>query len=206
MKQGLLILGFGGHARSVAGVAIAAGFQALRFVDANAQDGEQFLGFPVERSYAGPLPLGWSCLPASGDNHQRQQQVRSILDAGWALETLIAPDATVSVGATIAPGCLIAHHAHIGPMASIGMGCIINTGAVVDHESTVGDYCHVSVNSTIAGRSHLDAFVFLGAGATVIDQVSIATDITIGAGGVVNSSLTTAGTYVGVPVKRLAAE
>ncbi len=203
MKPGLLILGFGGHARSVAGVAIAAGYQSLRFIDANAQEGEQFLGFPVERSYGGPLPTGWSALPASGDNHQRHQQILSILEAGWTLDTLIAPNATVSVGATIGAGCFIAHHAHIGPMATIGMGCIINTGAIVEHDCTVGNYSHVSVNSSMAGRCHLGDFVLLGTGATIIDKMTIASEITIGAGGVVTASLSRPGTYVGIPVRPL---
>jgi UDP-N-acetylbacillosamine N-acetyltransferase len=203
MKEGLLILGFGGHARSVAGVALDAGVRSLRFVDRNARDGETFLGFPVEKQYSGPLPAGWSALAASGDNHQRQQQIQDILDAGWTLETLISPCATISVGSTIAPGCFIAHHAHIGPMATIGQGCIINTGAVVEHDCTVGDYTHVSVNSTVAGRSKLGDFVFLGTGATVIDSVTIGDEITIGAGGVVIRALSQPGTYVGVPVRSL---
>jgi UDP-N-acetylbacillosamine N-acetyltransferase len=39
---GLLILGFGGHARSVADVAIASGITQLCFIDANAKPNESF--------------------------------------------------------------------------------------------------------------------------------------------------------------------
>ena len=45
----LALLGFGGHARSVADVALTAGFDRLLFVDENVQRGESFLGFPVQR-------------------------------------------------------------------------------------------------------------------------------------------------------------
>jgi UDP-N-acetylbacillosamine N-acetyltransferase len=203
--QGLLILGFGGHARSVADVALAAGIDALLFIDPNARDGEHFLGHPVLREFHGELPAGWQCLPAAGDNRRRQQQVETIRKAGWALATLVSPTATIGAGASIAPGSLIAHHAHIGPRATIGAGAIINTGAAVEHECVVGDYVHVSVNATLAGRSRLGDFVFLGAGATVIDAVTVGSDITVGAGGVVVMTIEEPGIYVGVPARRIEA-
>lgn len=201
--KNLLILGFGGHARSVADVALALGFQQLMFIDENAVNNEQFLGFPVQRSCDPVLPSDWLCMPASGNNHHRDLQTHAALMAGWALAILIAPSATVGVGAKVSPGCFVGHHAHIGAMAQIGMGCVINTGAVVEHECVIGDYVHISVNATVAGRAHIGNFVWIGAGATVIDKVGIAAESTIGAGGVVISSLIRSGTYVGVPVRRM---
>jgi UDP-N-acetylbacillosamine N-acetyltransferase len=203
--QGLLILGFGGHARSVADVALAAGVDSLLFIDPNAREGEHFLGHPVQREFSGELPAGWQCLPAAGDNRRRQQQVATIRKAGWALATLVSPTATIGAGASIAPGSFIAHHAHIGPLANVGAGAIINTGAAVEHECVVGDYVHVSVNATLAGCSRLGDFVFLGAGATVIDAVTVGSSITVGAGGVVVTTLEEPGIYVGVPVRRIEA-
>lgn len=201
--QGLLILGFGGHARSVADVALAAGFSSLLFIDDNAREGENFLGHPVQRDFSGPLPEGWQCLPASGDNDRRRRQIEAIKETGWPLATLVSPTATLGAGASIGPGSFVAHHAHVGPMARIGIGAIINTGAAVEHECAVGDYVHVSVNATLAGRSRLGDFVFLCAGATVIDGVAVGSGITIGAGGVVIEGIEQTGTYVGVPARRI---
>lgn len=203
--KGLLILGFGGHARSVADVALAAGFSSLLFIDDNARDGENFLGHPVQRQFSGRLPDGWQCLPASGDNIRRRQQIETIRQTGWPLATLVSPTATLGAGSSIGPGSFVAHHAHVGPMATIGTGAIINTGAAVEHECTVGDYVHVSVNATLAGRSTLGDYVFLGAGATVIDGIAIGSGITIGAGGVVVESVEQRGTYVGIPARRIKA-
>jgi len=200
-RQGLLILGFGGHARSVADVALAAGFQSLLFIDENARPGEHFLNHPAQREFGGELPKEWSCIAAAGDNRRRAAQIASVRSSGWPLATLIAPTATIGAGAKVAAGCFVAHHAHVGPMASVGAGTIVNTGAIVEHECVIGDYAHVSVNAVVAGRSRLGRHVFLGAGATVIDGVSVADDITIGAGGVVHASLERPGTYVGVPAR-----
>jgi UDP-N-acetylbacillosamine N-acetyltransferase len=88
-RQGLLILGLGGHARSAADLALSLGYQSLLFVDENAADGEQVLEFATQREFKGALPAGWSCLPASGDNRRRCLQVRSAQEAAWPLATLI---------------------------------------------------------------------------------------------------------------------
>ncbi|MBR0850298.1 NeuD/PglB/VioB family sugar acetyltransferase [Bradyrhizobium diazoefficiens] len=198
---GLIILGFGGHARSVAEVALATGYEDLIFVEPTASPGENLWGHPAQSTFDGPIPPGWQTFPGSGDNRTRRAQVQTIQDHAWPLATLIAPSATICRDASIASGCFVAHHAHIGPLSTVGTGCIINTGALVDHESSIGEFTHVSVNSTVAGRCRLGRFVFLGAGATVIDKMSIADSITIGAGAVVTEPLMHAGTYVGIPAR-----
>lgn len=199
----LLILGFGGHARSVADIALACGYEELLFLDANAKEGENFLDYPVVPRIDDLLYAEWSVFPAAGDNSVRQKQYRRICSLGRMPATLISPQASIGRGAIISPGCLVGHHAHVGPMSRIGEGCIINTGAIVEHESTVGDFSHVSVNATIAGRTRLGSLSMLGAGATIIDGLSVCDRVTIGAGAMVHRSIHVAGTYVGVPAKRV---
>lgn len=199
--EGLVVIGFGGHARSVASVALANGVKSFLFVDDNAKDGEQFLGFPSVRELEGNLAPGWSCLPAAGDNSLRHKQFECARSRGWPIASVIARSATVHFDAKIAAGTFIGHHAHVGPSAAVGNACIINTGAIVEHESVVGDYTHVSVNAVIAGRSRVGDFVFLGAGATAIDGISIGDRITVGAGSTVVDSLVEPGTYAGCPAK-----
>jgi acetyltransferase-like isoleucine patch superfamily enzyme len=80
----------------------------------------------------------------------------------------------------------------------------VNTGAIVEHDASVGAFSHVAVRACLAGGSQLGAGCMLGAGATVIDGLSVCDDVTIGAGAVVTVTLSAAGTYVGVPARRLA--
>jgi len=205
LPRGLVILGFGGHARSVADIALALDIKELLFVDEAARADESLWGFPVRKTFNDKLPDGWQAFAASGNNQFRHHQVATILGRSWPLATLISPTATIGSEAIISAGCFIGHQAHIGPLSSIGTACIINTHAVVDHECKIGDYTHVSVNSSVAGRCRLGSFVFLGAGAVVIDNVHIADSITVGAGGVVIKSLVEPGTYVGVPARSVKA-
>lgn len=201
-NEKLLILGFGGHARSVADVAITCGYRKLLFVDVNASKNETFLGHPVVRDFS-DIDGSWSeAFPASGDADQRQCHYETALSKGMKLVNLISPRASIGLGATIKTGIFVGHHAHIGPMAVVGRGCIVNTGAIVEHESVIGEFSHISVNSVIAGRSSLGSFAMLGAGATIVDGVSVTNRVIIGAGAVVVHPINAAGTYVGIPARR----
>jgi UDP-N-acetylbacillosamine N-acetyltransferase len=206
LPRGLVILGFGGHARSVADIALALGIKELLFVDGAARADESLWGFPVRKTFNDDkLPDGWQAFAASGNNQIRYNQVATILGLSWPLATLISPTATIGGEAIISAGCFIGHQAHVGPLSSIGTACVINTHAAVDHECKIGDYTHVSVNSSVAGRCRLGSFVFLGTGAVVIDNVCIADSITVGAGSVVVESLAEPGTYVGAPARSIKA-
>ena len=191
-------MGFGGHARSVADVALACGYTKLLFVDANAKEGEHFLDFKVLVNVPSKR---WRCVLAAGNNARREEQMQGALENGWSIETLFSPYASRGVGSQIGVGSLILHHAHVGPMAAVGSACIINTGAIVEHECRIGDFSHVSVNATVAGRVVLGRGVFIGAGAIVRNDVTICDSVIIGAGATVICDITEPGTYVGTPAK-----
>lgn len=198
-SRSLVLLGCGGHARSVADVALSAGYDRLWFVDEQARDGETCLGFPVQKHHPSEQDLLY--IACAGDNRRRMEQGRELAARRLSVATVISPTATIGYGAVLASGCFVGHHAHVGPLARIGAGCIINTSAVIEHDCIIGEYCHISVHATVAGRSRLGDRVFLGAGAAIIDGISVVDDVTIGAGGVVISSIEHAGTYVGVPAQ-----
>lgn len=201
LPTGLRLLGCGGHARSVADVALSLGIERLEFVDAKARPGETILGHPVLTEAAGALAAGWACFPAAGDNHRRARQVAEIRAAGWPLASVISARATLGAGSRLGPGCFVGHQAHVGPLASIGMGCIVNSAACVDHEGRLGDFVHVAVGAVLAGRVSVGDFAFIGAGATVIDGLSVAAGALVGAGAVVIRDIAAAGTWIGVPAR-----
>lgn len=198
----LVLVGCGGHARSVADVALAAGYTQLLFTDENATEGEIILGFPVLRQ---PLPEhgDWLYIPCAGNGARRLAQMRELKKSDLTLGTIVSPSATLGRGATVAPGGFIGHHSHVGPLTRIGVGSIVNTGAVVEHDCLIGDGVHLSINSSVAGFCRLGDRVFLGAGSVVIDRISISDDVTVGAGGVVVADIESPGVYVGVPVRRI---
>lgn len=199
----LVIIGCGGHARSVADVALAAGHAALCFADRHARKGETILGHPVLALAAIEDRLrGQAYILALGDNLQREAEMARLRTlAGQPPATVIAPDAHVGVGATIGDGVFVGWGAHIGPCARVGENAIVNTRAIVEHEAIVGAHSHVAVNALLLGRSRIGDRVFLGAGAVVRDGLAVASDVTIGAGGVVTADIREPGIYQGIPAR-----
>src|SRR5438128_12148649 len=115
MKQtGLVILGCGGHARSVADVALAAGFERLVFVDDLAKPGEELWGFPVRTVMPENAP-DWVYLPCAGDNHSRETQMVALERSGLLSVSVISPQATIGRGASLGLGTFVGHHAHVAP-------------------------------------------------------------------------------------------
>jgi sugar O-acyltransferase (sialic acid O-acetyltransferase NeuD family) len=138
---------------------------------------------------------------AIGNNAAREKEA-----AAWGharLATVMHPAAMVSALAEIGAGCFVAAGAIVGPGARVGMGAIVNHGAVVDHDVQLGAFCHVAPNATLGGAVRIGRRVLVGASAVVLPGNTIADDVVVGAGAVVNTPLLEAGTYVGVPARKV---
>lgn len=201
--KGVLLYGFGGHARSIADVSLASGIETLLFVDSNARQNETFAGFPVMKEMPSALPEDWIAFPAAGGAVQRQAQLEDIKRRGWRAGCIVSATATLGVLSTLGAGCFVGHHAHVGPSTRIGDGAIINSGAVVEHDCQVGSFTHISVNGTVAGGTIIGDGCFIGAGSTVINSLKIGHNITLGAGGCFIKDVSEPGTYAGTPAKRI---
>jgi sugar O-acyltransferase (sialic acid O-acetyltransferase NeuD family) len=201
----LCIVGCGGHARSVADVALDSGMATLIFVDPRARDGEEILGYTVATP-AQFLASGVRArhhIIALGDNAKREVEYGSFGNSEVGLVSVIARDARIGRGVLIGEGVFVGFGAHLGPSARIGDDVIVNTRAVIEHEVSVGSHTHVAVCAVLLGRSRIGQRGTVGAGAIVLDGVDICDDVTIGAGAVVTRNIEVAGTYAGVPARRL---
>ena len=138
-----------------------------------------------------------------GDARIRGRIQGEIEDAGGRITTLIHRSAVVSRTAAMGVGSVVMAGAFINADAQIGKGVIINTAASVDHDCVIGDFCHVAVGAHVCGSVNIGAGAWIGAGAVVSNNVRVCDECIIGAGGVVVKDIENAGTYVGVPVRRI---
>lgn len=198
----MIIIGCGGHARSVADIALDNDPETeLVFYDENAQIGETM--FPNNGAYR-VLPLSdlkthnlSNYFIAIGDNKNRKTYAESYPESGVC--SIISKRAYLSKYSRIGKGCFVGNQAHLGPEARIGNYCIINNGAIIEHEVVVGDYSHVSVNSTVCGRCKIGNECFIGAGAVIKDGIKICDNVTVGANAVVVKDILKPGVYFGNP-------
>jgi sugar O-acyltransferase (sialic acid O-acetyltransferase NeuD family) len=201
----LCIVGCGGHARSVADVALAGGLRSLLFVDREAREDETIFGFdvitPQRLATSGIVPAGY--VIGLGDNAVRAQAFRQVCESGGRLTSVIAGDARIGRDVRLGVGVFVGMGAHIGPSARVGDDVIVNTRAIVEHEAAVGDHTHIAVNAVLLGRARIGSRGTLGAGAIVLDGVTVGDDVIVGAGAVVTRDIREPGRYAGVPARRL---
>lgn len=177
-KLKLLVIGAGGHGRSVAEAAELTGiFEIVGFLDDGITEGEHVLGYPV----LGPATatsrlLGRfnQAIVAIGNNRARETLTHHLDEAGVELATVIHPKAFVSSRASLGEGCVVMPGAVLGTEAWLGKGVIVNCGAVVDHHARVEDFAHLGVNACMAGGAFLGRGAWMQAGAALGYGVAVA--------------------------------
>jgi len=200
----LVIIGAGGHGRLIAGMAEKQGtYQEILLLDDGAMTTSgQYSVVGKVKDFSAYLPDS-DFFVAFGDNGLRRRVSEEVRAAGGRLMTFIHPSAIIDDDVTIGEGVAIIAGAVVNKGAVIGDGVILNTLSSVDHDSVVGAYSHIAVGAHIAGEVKIGESVFIGAGVNIIEDIKVATGSTIGAGAVVVRTITEAGTYVGVPAKKL---
>lgn len=165
----LLIIGAGGHGRSVAEAAVACGcFQLVGFLDDAFPALADIRGVPVLGTTAA---LGAHCaladaaIVAIGNSESRERLFSELGATGLVPVTVIHPAAVISPSAVIGAGCTIMAGAIIGAEAWLGYGVIVNSGSVIDHDCQVGDFCHLGVRAAMAGGAVLGRQAWMKAGA-----------------------------------------
>lgn len=168
MNKRLLIVGAGGHGRSVAEAVMLAGqLDIAGFVDDNATRLAEVWGIPVLGTTAELDHYrkdAATAIVAIGNNPLREILTDKLTATGFELISVIHPKAIISPTAIIGAGSAIMAGAIVGTEANLGRGVIVNCGAVVDHHAQVEDFGHLGVNTCMAGGARLGRSAWLQAG------------------------------------------
>ena len=203
MDKELIIIGASGHGKVIADIARKVGYTKIAFLDDDVYK-TACAGHPVVgTSKEAAKFAGRDFIVAIGSCAVRQK-VQTVLEGqGMQITTLIHPNAVVADDVAIGAGSVVMAGAVINPETTIGKGCIINTGATVDHDNRIEDFVHISVGSHLAGTVLVGEGTMVGAGAVISNNVQVCKGCMIGAGAVVVRNIETAGTYVGVPARKI---
>ncbi len=185
-KTRLLVVGAGGHGRSVAEAAELSGqFQVVGFLDDSLPAGETVLGLPV----LGPVASmtqhradSDQAIVAVGNNAVREKLMQKLAAAGFEWATVVHPRAIVSPSAVLGAGSAVMAGAIVGTEARLGLGAIVNCGAVVDHHATVDDFGHLGVNASMAGGTALGRGAWMQAAAALGYGMKVPAGVTLAPG------------------------
>ena len=167
----LLVVGAGGHGRSVAEAVAASGaFIVAGFLDDAFPELERVWDVPVLGKVADLADWRGAAdfaIVAIGNNALRQRVTGELRGGGYSLATVIHPRAIVSPTAMIGAGSAVMAGAIVGTEARLGDGVIVNCAAVVDHHCRAGDFGHLGVNAAMAGGAVLGASAWMQAGSAL---------------------------------------
>jgi sugar O-acyltransferase (sialic acid O-acetyltransferase NeuD family) len=200
----ILLVGGGGHCKSVIDAAESAGLQIKGILDVPEHVGEQVLSYKIIGTDCDIPKYVKDCdfivtLGFIKNPDKRVSLHEQILSNGGHLGIVIARTANVSKYAEVEAGSVILHQTNINAGAHIGRGCIINTFANIEHDAVVGDYSHISTGSMVNGDCKVGERVFLGSQSVMVNGISITSDCIIAAGSVVRKDINIRGIYAGNP-------
>lgn len=206
--KNLILLGGGGHCKSVIDVAESAGYNILGVLDKPEEVGKQVLDYKVIGTdddipkYVDKAEFVITIGQIKSSSIRRKISER-IEIAGGKLATIIASDAYVSKYAIVGEGSVIMHRAFLNAEAKVGKNVIINTLTNLGHEVTVDDFCHLSTGVMVCGNVHIGKDVFIGSQSVVNQGVDIADGAIVGSLTCVNKPIIEKGVYIGNPAKRI---
>ena len=207
-KNRLILVGGGGHCKSVIEAAESAGYQILGVLDLPEEVGKKVLSTKVIGTdddilaYVDKaefvITVGFIKNPAI-----RIKLYNKIKEAGGKLATVIASTAYVSKYAEIGEGTVVLHQAFVNAGAKVGKNVILNTMTDVDHDAVIGDFTHLSVGVLVAGEAKVGDRCFCGIGSTIQHTRTVTSDVILGAGTLVVKDISEPGVYIGSPAKLL---
>lgn len=193
-NNNLILLGGGGHCKSVIDVAEKTGYKIMGILDPNEQIGSLVMGYPVlgNDDCIGDYVDKALFLITVGQIKNceiRKSLVNKVMSAGGQFATVIASDAYVSKHAKIGEGTVIMHGAIVNADAKIGNHCIINTMANIEHEVEIGDFCHISTGVMVNGMTKVGSNSFVGSGSVLYNCIKVSENSIIPAGTIVKSNI-----------------
>lgn len=200
----LILVGGGGHCKSVIDVAESAGYEIIGILDIPSNVGKQVLKYNI-------IGVDNDIINYVDDaefivtvGHIKSASLRIKLhklieSSGGKLATIIASTAYVSKYAKVGNGTVVMHNAFVNADAEIGKGCIINTFANIEHDSKIGDFCHISTGAMINGDCIVGNETFIGSQSVLSNNIEITGNSVLAAGSFARKDLKVKGIYSGNP-------
>lgn len=202
MNKPLILVGGGGHCKSVIEAAESAGYSILGVLDMPEEVGKEILStkvigtdedipaYVVEAEFV--ITVGFIKNPTT-----RIKLYNKIKDAGGKLATIVASTAYVSKYAEIGEGTVVLHQAFVNAGAKVGKNVILNTATNIEHDAVIGDHCHISTGTMVNGECKVGDRCFIGSQSVLANCISVGDDIIVGAGSFIRKSITEKGIYFG---------
>jgi sugar O-acyltransferase (sialic acid O-acetyltransferase NeuD family) len=209
MVEKILVVGAGGHSRTVLSIlCYYKQFKVIGIADRDKRNiGEKILQSEIKYSWDDFKVIRKKgvrfAAVAVGDNKERKELSRKLVNAGFGLPVFVHPTAILEKDAVLGEGSVICMGAKISTQVNIGRGCIVYTGSILDHEAKAGDYVFIAPGCNIAGRVSIGSASFIGIGSSIKEKIRIGKGVTVGAGSVVLKNIPDGMAVAGIPAAKI---
>lgn len=204
----IVLLGYGGHAKSVVDSILSQGLYELAgYTDQEDKHSKELAYLGTDKNlpdiFASGVTHAVIGIGFMGKSLIRDRLYETAKGIGFEFPRIIDPTAAVAVDAMIGEGTFIGKKAVVNAGAIIGKLCIVNTGSIIEHDNRIGSFSHIAVGATLCGDVTVGEHCLVGANATVIQGVRVGDNATIGAGSVVLHDIGNHEMVAGVPAKTI---
>ena len=208
--KNLILVGGGGHCKSVIDVAESAGYTILGVLDLPSEVGKKVLDYEVigvDDDIPHYVDKAEFIITVGQikDALLREKLHNKIVSVGGRLATIVASTAYVSKYAVLGRGTVVMHKAFVNAEVVIKESCIINTFANIEHSAEIGSFTHISTGAMVNGDCKVGSHVFLGSQSVMLNGTSISDNNVIAAGSFVRKSIKKSGIYAGNPARLMKA-
>ena len=197
MSKKLLLVGGGGHCKSVLDSVLASSdYSDIGIIDNEENVGKNIFNIPIigtdkdlERLYNNGYKYAFISIGSIGNPDLRIKLFHRLVDSGYIIPNVIDPSSTVSHYAKLAAGIFIGKKVVINSGVNIHKGVIINTASVIEHDCIIDEFAHIAPGAILCGNIHVGKRAHIGAGCSIRQQIIIGSDTIIGLGSVVLNNI-----------------
>ena len=178
--QEILLIGGGGHCRSVIDVIEQEGrYKIAGIIDKEEFIGVEVLGYKVVGSDEELKTLrkrySLACITVGHiySNSIRVKLFTLLKELAFELPAIVSPLGYLSQHATLGEGSIVMHGAVVNANAKVGKNSIINSQSLLEHDVIVEDNVHISTNVTLNGGVVVKEGSFVGSGVVTKEGVTL---------------------------------
>jgi len=183
VHKSIFIIGAGGHAKSVAEIALAMGYDIKAFISPDSPN-HTLLGSKIQPELPQDLNLTKDSIAIGIGANWTREKVWLELSNTFPLSmfpALTHPSASVAVDTQIGAGSTIHQNASIGPSTTLGIFCTLNTAASIDHDCLIGNFASIGPGAHTGGNVTVGDRAALGIGSITRHGIQIGSDSVLGA-------------------------
>lgn len=193
MNRNLLLIGGGGHCKSVLDSILTIDhYTKISIIDKKENIGKSLLNIPIigcdddlSNLYQEGYNYAFVSLGSVGNPENRVKLFEELETIGFIIPNIIDPTAIVSQHVILTKGIFIGKNVVLNVGTFINNGAIINTAAIIEHDCSIGKFAHIAPGSVLCGEVKIGDCTHIGAKSVVKQQIKIGANTLIGMGSVV---------------------